>query len=707
LIGVYVNAENNRQAELRLDGIDSFDGIGSEFLSVVKGTGTSALVTRKDGYSLSIQPDETGALAFSINSPEGVRVGGGRNLGSAVDSAADAHHRAVTASAPEVDWDQDTDIIVIEDGSGGNPYRVPNNVREDITAALSNLDSQVTEDDLTHANNLAYADAATLEDVQWIAAFFEQYDGPAQLHGGHKGKKWAEKILTNIADGTDTSQSDDGTDDSTGFDFQSSEYVFYAIGNDADTTEATALIAVDFDTAAVYSWVEGDLSLNDGLDPDDVDYPLVLMIDADTAQALAAWIDSDPDDSASYELLDTDPLERNLFLIADSEIDYEELAIIADATGYTPAERSINSTRQSRDGEGHFHGEHVKQGLHLGDTYAKARLEQELPIVTDPAALISAWMTQKAVVAAATEDPTADTPVQNTKNIMAPKDAEKPVAPMDPEPEDMALYIGIVDSTDTTAILDVIAVTKNEEGTAEAFRRQDGDWVFDEGILDELQGATPPTVVELKSPEPLKTVLAQVDTHDGGAALDTSDTPVAAAALSAAQRGYCLPDGSFLIRDAQDLREAVEALPLTASAESGEVVRHLRKRARALNRMDVLPSEMRLDSLVAAGEEMAAAPDLFGEYGEVLVAASTEGARGGAKGMKGYAKLRDYWCHGAGAAKIRWGTPGDLTRAHAHLSKYVGAMAWGLAANYHKYLFGMSNAKHDKLTGQTEHHSKG
>jgi hypothetical protein len=31
-------------------------------------------------------------------------------------------------------------------------------------------------------------------------------------------------------------------------------------------------------------------------------------------------------------------------------------------------------------------------------------------------------------------------------------------------------------------------------------------------------------------------------------------------------------------------------------------------------------------------------------------------------------------------------------------------MAWGLAANYHKALFGMSNAKHDKLTGQTSHH---
>lgn len=34
--------------------------------------------------------------------------------------------------------------------------------------------------------------------------------------------------------------------------------------------------------------------------------------------------------------------------------------------------------------------------------------------------------------------------------------------------------------------------------------------------------------------------------------------------------------------------------------------------------------------------------------------------------------LEAYWKRGAGAAKIRWGTPGDFTRCHAHLAKFVG-----------------------------------
>lgn len=34
--------------------------------------------------------------------------------------------------------------------------------------------------------------------------------------------------------------------------------------------------------------------------------------------------------------------------------------------------------------------------------------------------------------------------------------------------------------------------------------------------------------------------------------------------------------------------------------------------------------------------------------------------------------LRRYWKYGAGAAKIKWGTPGDFTRCVMHLSKYLG-----------------------------------
>jgi hypothetical protein len=60
-------------------------------------------------------------------------------------------------------------------------------------------------------------------------------------------------------------------------------------------------------------------------------------------------------------------------------------------------------------------------------------------------------------------------------------------------------------------------------------------------------------------------------------------------------------------------------------------------------------------------------------------------------------KLWDYWLHGAGAAKIGWGTPGDYNRAVALLSKYTPTGAHGLAAELHQAATGMSTAEHAKL----------
>jgi hypothetical protein len=44
--------------------------------------------------------------------------------------------------------------------------------------------------------------------------------------------------------------------------------------------------------------------------------------------------------------------------------------------------------------------------------------------------------------------------------------------------------------------------------------------------------------------------------------------------------------------------------------------------------------------------------------------------------------LREYWTHGEGAAKIRWGTPGDFDRCVRHLGKYV-RNPQGLCNEYH------------------------
>jgi len=55
------------------------------------------------------------------------------------------------------------------------------------------------------------------------------------------------------------------------------------------------------------------------------------------------------------------------------------------------------------------------------------------------------------------------------------------------------------------------------------------------------------------------------------------------------------------------------------------------------------------------------------------------------------ARIRHYWVHGKGAAKIRWGVPGDFNRCRRQLAKYVKNPDWlaGLCSNMHKEALGL------------------
>lgn len=64
-------------------------------------------------------------------------------------------------------------------------------------------------------------------------------------------------------------------------------------------------------------------------------------------------------------------------------------------------------------------------------------------------------------------------------------------------------------------------------------------------------------------------------------------------------------------------------------------------------------------------------------------------------------QLKAYWKTGKGAARIRWGTDGDLTRCHALVSREAGVDAatfdvWGYCQNLHKELFGVPNPPDEK-----------
>lgn len=57
---------------------------------------------------------------------------------------------------------------------------------------------------------------------------------------------------------------------------------------------------------------------------------------------------------------------------------------------------------------------------------------------------------------------------------------------------------------------------------------------------------------------------------------------------------------------------------------------------------------------------------------------------GEAKNPGATERLMTYWAEGTGAAKIRWGVPGDFDRCVLQLSKYVdAAYVDGLCANLH------------------------
>lgn len=73
-------------------------------------------------------------------------------------------------------------------------------------------------------------------------------------------------------------------------------------------------------------------------------------------------------------------------------------------------------------------------------------------------------------------------------------------------------------------------------------------------------------------------------------------------------------------------------------------------------------------------------------------------AKGGFDKNRGQAeKLRRYWTFGPGAAKIRWGMPGDWSRCVRHLAKYLGVRAKGYCQLRHHDALGIYTGTHAKL----------
>lgn len=99
--------------------------------------------------------------------------------------------------------------------------------------------------------------------------------------------------------------------------------------------------------------------------------------------------------------------------------------------------------------------------------------------------------------------------------------------------------------------------------------------------------------------------------------------------------------------------------------------------------------------------------DVFDQMDKTVTASGfAEFAQGGLDKNRGKAeKLRRYWVYGRGAAKIRWGAPGDWSRCVRHLAKYMGPRAKGYCNLRHKDALHIYPATHAKLLHGGRHNS--
>lgn len=173
-----------------------------------------------------------------------------------------------------------------------------------------------------------------------------------------------------------------------------------------------------------------------------------------------------------------------------------------------------------------------------------------------------------------------------------------------------------------------------------------------------------------------------------------------------AKRNTAMPDGSFPIANAEDLRNAIQAIG--RAKEPDKVKAHIRRRAKALGLTELLPNSWTASADLLAPDigqplyrqEFQADGDeghredsgVSGPYHSYNAAGpvNTHDAPGWLTNPKETQRLRTYWSKGEGAAKIRWGQPGDFDRCRKQLAKYVKNPSYlaGTCANLHYVALG-------------------
>lgn len=626
---------------------DSFDEAihSKEFQDSLESTSVAS-ATRKDGYSVeataSKEKDESNPFLYQLFAPGGTSIGTYADADSLDETAdQDASGEEAPASAGPV-------VASVDRVSRDGEFAIVTTA-DDKVALLSMTTFDLVDDD-----------------------YFDQVIAERSWRNGSEDDLG--KVNGDVDDYAE--DLDDTFDD---------DHAYFGLSADEYDPEVYAIIRVDYDSNKIDLWSMGEFMAVDSYDLDEYDFSYIIPLNPEDAKQLAIYLDTQFEKVGLDKVQDDE--ERVLFELADSELDYSMLDMLNDSmvaagvvpgmpvNNYDAALRSQNAKKQVRGVGGRFApsggGSSAPAAPAPKQRVQKATLSEPLQITPDAWNKVLAWVQQPKPSGQFADE--------------TPQEPETPTASQAPD----AMYFAIVDDADQTAVMDVISIV-NQGGVPYVYTRQGGQWVADPQTQAELQGPTPPTVAQIEDENVLKDTLAQIDEYDSQNSAEAAPDTTALAAS-----GYAMPDGTVVILTVDDLDEAVKTFSTTQDIL---VKSHIRKRAYALGRLDLVPTEWLRFSVAELGE-LEASKTLYGEFGEII-AAGVPGVADTPSDFKNVERLMNYWAFGKGTAKWRPGTKGDLTRLHNHLVKYVGpGRAWGLAHNIFKRRFGTDNNSYDKSHG--------
>ena len=591
-------------------------------------------------------------------------------------------------------------------------FNVPKTLRDSIKDALTTDRDHLLPHELSIAEEIASGKVVYREHIEWLQEFFSSIDVQYLLHGGDDARQWLDKVdspSSVVASGFS------GRD----------EWVFFVTGPDENATLAEAVYSIDPKTEHLYSWNGAWEDLGSVFDSN-VESPFIMEVDFTTAKGVAEWSMSKRKSEKSIDIRLLDPVEYNIYRKAQFALDYKILDRVTDFitvdTGEDPSllrERSKNAQKQARDGSGRFgptSGPSNAKPAGEADPGAAARavdadgkkpetkqskqarlsakyedsLKQLDTAKTDDEAVQERIDSTK--VRATLEEGTANSPqpsdefleefrrgeaeeVDNRDEKNRPKTTFADEASYEPDPdavqptdisglpESSRAFVAIVDKDDHNAVLN-LAVLAKVEAKVYAFVRMNSAWYSAPELLTKFESTDPPFLVKLEDETQIGSVIEQIDSGDLGAE-DVEEEEQATSneeeeAIAAAMKSYEISG------DESDARDAVILASLTGNH-------------RLLTR----------DVIIASGLGLLDSRSVD-DYGTILASAGDlEGADVFESDYAAARRLKSYWLHGPGAAKIRWGSPGDWRRCVRHLSKYMGPRAKGYCQLRHKDATGM------------------